>query len=265
MLVAAGLLAAACAPAVKFRARVTDGESGVPLPGAVVTVEKTGMMAATDSTGATPVTLAAPDAELAITRAGYLPTGHTLAPPSRRGDTARPAILLYPDQPRTVLGRVTSAGTGFALCGAEVGVAGTEFRTQTGPGGSYRFDGFPPGPRLLRVGIEGWSPDSARVIALAGETTRVDFSLRDTANEGEARGTVSEAGTGAALAGARVAIPALELAATTDSLGGFLIPRVPVGEHELEVTAPGFRARRFRFRVAKGWSVALDCALERRD
>ncbi|MBN2536753.1 carboxypeptidase regulatory-like domain-containing protein, partial [candidate division WOR-3 bacterium] len=188
MLVLAGLAGLACAPALRFQARITDGETGRPLVGAVVTVEETGMMAATDSTGATPAVRAEANAVLAVACPGYLPTSTSVELPARRGDTVRTAILLYPDRPRTLVGRVTSAGTGFPLPNAAVSVLGTQFVAVTGPGGNYRFEGFPPGPRLVRAGREGWLADSARVLALGGDTTRVHFRLRDTTDEGRATG-----------------------------------------------------------------------------
>ena len=251
-----------CGGTRHFVARVYDGETNRPLSGALVAVRPGGMMAASDSVGITPPTSAPSRARLDVSRDGYLPAETELAPPERRGDTVRTGIPLYPDLPRWVWGRVLTATGHNPVSGVSVGIPGSSVSTRTGADGTFLLERFPPGPRSLVARLEGFVHDSTGLMALAGETTRVRFALRDTTNEGDVEGRVFDKSSGSGIAGAEVAIAVLGLRTSSGPDGRFEFSRVAAGEQELAVSAPGYATRRLAFRVVRGWSVTVDCPLE---
>jgi outer membrane receptor protein involved in Fe transport len=77
----------------------------------------------------------------------------------------------------------------------------------------------------------------------------------------EVRGRVTEAGSGAAVAGARVEADGASAAVRPD--GSFLLRGVAPGTREVRVRAPGFREGRFTVEAANGRTAWLAAALER--
>jgi len=257
-----GLAAAAgCGPGHYFvRMRVTDGQTGCSLPGAIVTIARSGMMAAVDTSGFSPATEATPGDTVTVTMPGYLEASTSLSA-LRRDDTAVIALIAYPDLPRTVEGHVLDAVSRRGLADALVRVADGERSTRSGPGGFFRLDDFPAGPRTVVAACDGYVDGSAGLDAAGGETTRVDIALRDTTDEGAVEGTVFDAASGRPIPGVTVRVEESGDEAVTDAEGRFRIGRVPAGDHGLTVFADAYGFKTIPFRVTKGWTVRVDFAL----
>ena len=81
------------------------------------------------------------------------------------------------------------------------------------------------------------------------------------AETGVVSGTVSNAGTGNMLEGARITVPALSLSALTDASGSFVVVGVPPGTHEVVVSYLGLDTARAQVSVAAGQRVTRDFGL----
>jgi hypothetical protein len=260
-----GLTATMSLAAPVVVARVQDGETRRALAGAIVTSEGSDIMAVTDSDGRC-VVVAVPKrgGPLLASRTGYLGsrvTGKWLGKPIR--DTVVIDLLLYPDRPRVVVGRVYDAGAGFAILGAKVLVAGTELADSARADGSFFFHNFPAGPQSLEVSFPGYPPKSFSIEAKGGETTDVNLALVDTSNVGRVEGAVSDAGTELPVPEARVSVEGTELGASADSTGRYVIENVPAGMHKLLVTCAGYVNAYTVVRLVKNWDVTVNLQLRK--
>jgi len=78
---------------------------------------------------------------------------------------------------------------------------------------------------------------------------------------GTITGSVSNSATRNLLEGARIEVPALQLAALTDNTGRFVLGGVPSGTHELVVTYTGLDSARFEVTVVSGQRAVRDIEL----
>lgn len=219
------------------------------------------MMAAADSLGHTPPTDARVGDRVTVYRPGYITTHVRLAAAPGIPGLARFDVLLYPDLPRVVRGRVVDAVNLGGLYRALVFLPGTGVRDETAADGTYIITGFPPGHRTLLARSEGRVTASADLLARGGDTTEVNFALRDTTDEGRVEGTVSDAGTGEPLAAAEISATGSGRTTRTDSLGCFTLARVPAGECDLHARVPGYETRTIPVRIVKGWTITVDFRL----
>lgn len=84
-------------------------------------------------------------------------------------------------QQGTVTGRVTSAGTGQPVPGAQVRIAGSNLLANTGADGSYTLRGVTPGAVTVRVLTIGYGESSRQVTVAAGQAVTADFALQPSA------------------------------------------------------------------------------------
>jgi len=91
--------------------------------------------------------------------------------------------------------------------------------------------------------------------------TVVSSSLRAATTGGIVSGSVSNAGTGDRLEGARVSLPKLGLMVLTDNTGRFVLTGVPAGTHELQATYIGLDATTLTVTVAAGQRATRDFEL----
>jgi hypothetical protein len=238
-------------------ARVADAETGRPLPGAMLMVMRTEMLAAADSFGVTPGLEAVARDSLVASHPGYLDEIAVLT--ANQADPVR--LALYRDAPRAVAGLVRSSG-GFGIDSAVVALAGTPVAVTTTSDGSFLFPEFPAGPQTLVASRPDFPAESMPVFVAAGETSSVDFALHDTANEGTLAGVVFARAGGAPVPSVEVSIRALHRQTRSGADGRYSLGRVPAGEHLVSFAAPGFRADSVRCRVTRGWSVSVDVTLD---
>lgn len=77
----------------------------------------------------------------------------------------------------TIRGRVTEAGSGRPIAGAQVLVAGTPRGAVTSAGGEYALTGVAAGTHTLRARIIGFQPAERTVEVSDGQTVTADFAL----------------------------------------------------------------------------------------
>lgn len=260
----AGLLAlvllAGCARQGMLRVVVSDGETGRPVEGALVTFRSTMLLATTGPDGATPDVGRDQRGQINVERAGYL--AESLAVPAlRRRPISVARVQLYPDRPRTVVGRVIDAGTHAGIEGAEV--SAVPLKTTSGADGTFTLPGFPVGPRDVSAQLAGYVTASQVVSVRGGDTARVELALVDTTNVGSVNGRVTDRATGEGIAGALVEVLGTGIRVVTDSLGYYAIERLSAGEHVMRATAEGRPVQEIPFRVLKEWAVEVSFGLGR--
>ncbi len=80
-------------------------------------------------------------------------------------------------QTGSVIGRVVDARTMAPISSAQVVVVGTQIGSLTASDGTYRIPNVQPGSRELRVITIGYRSETLTVDVVAGQTSRLDFSL----------------------------------------------------------------------------------------
>jgi hypothetical protein len=260
---ALGLAAAVALAAPNVVARVQDGETRRPLAGALVTSEGSDIMAVTDSSGqCLVVALPKRGGTFLVSRTGYLDARLPWLPPSKSvPDTVMVDLLLYPNRPRVVMGRVTDAGTRLAVVGARVSVVGTELAESTKDDGGFLFSRFPVGPQTLEVSSSGYPLRTFNVEVKGGDTTEVNAPLVDTTNAGRVEGTVFDVRTGLVVPEARVVLEGTELGMLSDSAGRYVIENVPAGMHKLLVSRAGYVNAYTVLRLVEDWTVTVNLYL----
>jgi len=83
----------------------------------------------------------------------------------------------------TIRGRVTEAGSGRPLAGAQVTIAGSQRSAVTSAGGDYTLGAVPAGRHLLRVSVLGHRPGEQAIEVVDGQVAEVNFSLSTAAVE----------------------------------------------------------------------------------
>jgi hypothetical protein len=131
-------------------------------------------------------------------------------------------VALSAVSPRWVYGYVYDAETGQALPGVSVSVG--EQQAVTDAEGYFQIEST-SGLSVVRAAADGYQVASASLAVANLIGTRREISLR--LNPNELRGTVTDAVTGAAIAGATVRVGERE--AQTDEGGRYTIRRLPAG------------------------------------
>ena len=78
---------------------------------------------------------------------------------------------------------------------------------------------------------------------------------------GTLEGTVTVQGTGAALAGAQVSLPDLNLGANSRADGGYTVTGIPAGTHDVAIVLIGYQTFRAQVTITGGGTARLDAAL----
>ncbi|HEX9109490.1 MAG TPA: TonB-dependent receptor plug domain-containing protein, partial [Longimicrobiales bacterium] len=86
-------------------------------------------------------------------------------------------------QPMTgrVVGRVVEAGSGRAITGAQVFIAGTRVGALTNATGAYEIAAVPVGQQTAAVQMLGYGQEKQDVVVRAGQSARADFEVRQVA------------------------------------------------------------------------------------
>ncbi|GAB2464101.1 carboxypeptidase regulatory-like domain-containing protein [Xylanimonas ulmi] len=162
------------------------------------------------------------------------------------------------DAAGTVSGTVTSQGAPVA--GATVVLDGENDRTLT-TDANGAFEGLvTEGDYTATASAYGLLPQTEAVTVTADETTTVDFDLA-AAPTHTVSGTVTDAVTGAAVAGASIQIAPGGLAATSGADGTYAVSDVPEGSYTLTATA-GACAEPVSLPLTVDGDETLDVALQ---
>ena len=180
-----------------------------------------------------------------LTRDGYVATQEVAESLSLSGEGLESRHQLFMEKAATISGHVLDAHSQSPLYGARV-FAGDEYsdlapRDWTHSDGRFSLTSVRPGVTHVTVHFSGRAPDLKSVDARPGETTTVDFELKEAA---VIRGTVKSK-EGEPVAGVEVAATqwrgqkTLGLRAMTDRDGRFELENAPADEFTLTVHGAG--------------------------
>ncbi len=167
-----------------------------------------------------------------------------------------------PDGTGLLTGKVTVAGTRTAIVGASVtalGSAGT-FTAVTNTKGSYSMAPL-AGDYTVTVVAAGYASQSFAATIKAGTTTILNFALSPAVETtGTLTGTVTDATTGLAVAGASVSTDHGGYSILSDAAGEYTLD-VAAGSYTLSVLADGYAAAMETASVEVGQTTTTDFAL----
>jgi hypothetical protein len=137
-------------------------------------------------------------------------------------------------------GSVTDAGTSAAISGATVTITGGTSTTTNGSG-FYQFTNVSPGIYSVTASATGYNPSTANGLSVtAGNTITQDFTLTAAGpTTGTLQGTVTDAGTSAAISGATVTIVG-GASTTTNGAGFYQFTNVTPGTYSVTASATGY-------------------------
>jgi len=170
---------------------VADGNSGMGLPGAHVTLswsvagskeparrevqaDEEGWYRVCDAPGNTPITVSARFLSLQGLRREVA---------VRPGGMSEAAFLLWAVEPGKVSGTVLDATTGAAVEGAEVWLRGTSHRTLTGKDGAFRLGDVPPGTYTFMTDHLQYGTRQDTLVVPSGRTLLVNMRVDQQAIE----------------------------------------------------------------------------------
>ncbi|HWI40717.1 MAG TPA: carboxypeptidase-like regulatory domain-containing protein, partial [Verrucomicrobiae bacterium] len=232
---------------------VTNAATGKPLLGAAVKVA--GITCITDVAGKYAFTTLAPKTyAVMVTADGFVPKSLP-AVTVAAGKTTGLEIGLN----TTILqGKITGGPTAAPVAGAWVTIKGVGTVT-TDAAGSYAFPDIPAGTYSITAAATGFITGAAGGITVTAATPAV---ANLTLTPRTLSGHVTEAATGAPVAGAKVT--AAGKAATTDAAGYYTFQNIPGGIHDVSVASRGFiRTTIPRVAVADGMATTVDVPLKR--
>jgi hypothetical protein len=218
---------------------VTDAGSGAPIAGATVSYSGTGPTGpvngstTTDQAGHYSVSAIAVSSYSVTAQAGGYQS-QTATSVVGGGSTATQNFALT-SSASTLTGTVTDAVAGTPVSGATVS-AGTA-SASTNANGVFTITGLAPGTYTATASATGYAAQSASVTITAASTTTQNFALSP--NPGTISGTVTDAATGAPIAGATVSYSGGS--AITDGNGNYNFAAVSEGTYTLTASATGYQ------------------------
>ncbi len=138
-------------------------------------------------------------------------------------------------QPGTISGVVTNGTTSAPIAGASVSTNGRS--TTTDATGHYTLTDVPAGEAQVTVQAAGYASEVRQVVVTGGATTTLDVAMF---RPGNVAGRVTNAATGATLAGVTVGYPGG--VTLTDAAGRYAIAGLAAGSHTLTFAATGFES-----------------------
>ncbi len=169
---------------------VADGDTGMGMPGAHVTVswnspggESRHIELRTDGTGWYR-TCAAPAEVPIVAWAEFMDRqGLRHEVTLTEGDRSELGFLLFPQHTTSVTGRLVDAESGERVSGAEVWLRGTTFRTITDQSGGFQFSDVEPGEYLLVAEHLAYGTRSDTLAVPWGESLAVEMRVNNQAIE----------------------------------------------------------------------------------
>ena len=157
----------------------------------------------------------------------------------------------------TIKGNLVESQTGFPIAGVRVVLTGTKtVEATTGADGNFVFTNQTPGNYSLNFTLANYSSVSATTNVNAGQVLdlgTIKLTKANTATTATIYGVVTDAATGAPLAGATIA--STTLSAVTDAKGAYQFANVTPGDIAFTVSKTGFNSANASIHIDAG--VAL--------
>jgi sugar lactone lactonase YvrE len=228
---------------------VTDGATGQPLGGVLITVSDGGNSAsATTASNGTYVISGLQPGSITVTAtlsgyqtvsgSGQIVAGGTLLfSPTDYPDATTPPTTA------TLTGTVVDAGTGQPISGATVSTGGQTATTDSQ--GQFSIAGLAVGAFSAQISANGYDGASLSGSLTAGNNeagvVRLSAPVEPpTLTSSTVSGTITAGQPAAAVAGATVSIKGTALVATTDGNGRYTISGIATQSFEVDVSAPGY-------------------------
>ena len=157
-------------------------------------------------------------------------------------------------QPGTIRGTITDAASGLPVSGVSV-VNGPRSTTTNGLG-TYVLNSVPSGDQVVRFSASGYADVTRTVSVVGGTSYQVDVAM---APPGAIAGHVTDATTGAALAGATITYPGGFT--TTDATGAYSIPGIAAGSALIAASASAHVSAEKTATVVGGTTTTVDFSL----
>jgi len=159
--------------------------------------------------------------------------------------------------PGRLSGRVTNSATGAGLAGAAVSFSGGS--TTTDSTGAYNFANVTPGTYNVTASLTGFTSQTSGVTVTSGAASTLNFQLSAAPPPGTLNGQVTNAATGAAIAGATVSFSGGST--TTDNNGAYSFANVTPGTYNVTASQTGFSSQTGCVTVSSGATSTLNIQL----
>jgi hypothetical protein len=230
--------------------RVTDEETGIPLPMAHVLAYDSTFCAGdawTDTAGYYLIqNLVAGQYIVGVHKDGYedeiYPESVTVEEGENTSDINF-ALTPVSGEFGSVSGRVTDEITGYPIMGAAITLSGIYCVWYTDSTGHYMCDSIPAGAYLVTAYATGYYQETypESVIVVEGQNTSdIDFALTPIGGVGSISGMVTDEVTGRPIVGAGITLSDLDCMWFTDSTGYYICDNVPPGVYEVDASAAGY-------------------------
>ncbi len=167
---------------------------------------------------------------------------------------------IEPELAGAIAGTVTEAGTNAPIEGVLVAVVETGLSAETDSQGAYSIEDLSPDTYEVTASAEGYVSATKTVTVEDGQTADADFALDAVQPEtGTVNGTVTDADSGQAIAGATIELNGTET--TTDSLGEYSIEDVSPGTYTVTARAEGYVSTTKTVAVEGGETAIADFSL----
>ena len=159
----------------------------------------------------------------------------------------------------TISGQVTEAGSGAALSGVAVSTQPATTSVTTDAQGNYTISNVSPASYTVTAAKSGYNSANTSVTVTAGQASTANLVL--SLSTGTISGKVTDAYTGAALAGADVSTLPATTSVTTDATGSYTISNVPAGSYTLTAAKSGYNSASTSVTVTGGQTSTADAGL----
>jgi hypothetical protein len=231
---------------------VRNASTGAAVAGATVSVG--GQSAVADASGRfTLGALAAGTVTVDVSASGFVAQQQAVTIVAGQTVDLVVRLVAVPAPGRSsIVGTVVDAATGAPIEGAMV--AGGGLTVVTGSAGGFVLSDLAPGTITVTVSATGYTTRQQSVTVASGAATSITVSLAQAT--GTLNGTVRNAGTGVAIAGATVRASTGPVV-TTDGAGRFTLAGLRTGPVTLDVSASGFVSQQQTVTIAEGANDVL--------
>jgi sugar lactone lactonase YvrE len=244
---------------------IVRNDSGQALAGAVVAAGTAS--ATTNASGAFTITNLSPGPlTVTVTAPNYRTVTVNLDVVANTSYTFSPGLTpSYKPEPTsaTISGKVVNAASKAGIVGATVQMAGKTVTTTTG--GAFSVSNVTPGAITIAVSAPGYQPVSGSGMAVAGPNTIGDIALSAMPTSSTLSGVVTDGATGAAVAGATVAVQGQGTPVLTDAAGKYLITGITGTGFALNVGAADYFSQVLNVALPQPGNATVDIKLQKRD
>lgn len=163
----------------------------------------------------------------------------------------------------TLEGQVVLLGSTSGIAGAKITATGASGSKSviTDSNGNYRLD-LTAGSYTLLCETNDYGEVTSEANIQKGRTTTLNFEFSNQEkSKGEITGKITDSVTKTGISGATIKVNNTNLTATTDAMGSYVIPEVPIGSYRLTAVADNYNKAEMEAEVSDGQAVRCDFSL----